>query len=49
MVVLDIACPFVGDSGLELGGLCGAWPIGDDDARTERESIVRVVLLGVRK
>ena len=35
VALLDVACPLVGDVGLELGGLACAWAVGDVDACTQ--------------
>jgi len=45
MVVPDISSPFVGNVGLELGGLCGAWAFVAVDACTETK-LIRVLCFG---
>lgn len=43
---LDVACPFVGDVGLELGGFGGGRAVGEEDASAEGERVVGVVFFG---
>lgn len=45
VTLLDVARPFVGDVGLELGGFAGAWPVGDHDACAKGEVVWVLILV----
>lgn len=48
VALLDVAGPFVGDVGLELGGLAGTWAVRDHDACAEGEVVWILILVDGR-